>query len=264
MNTWEHIFDEIIHEINPQTLKTRSAKSNISFAKKYCKTMPPKLIATCLQSVQQALSFSVIHPDQKTKTILDILDALPFIFHLAHHTVTTATAAEERSATLCFLLTRALATEENIFDNGTTVIGQDHTPVEQAIRNGYITYRADQRSRQAAPQRVVASVNSIIPTLPLTFAQSDRLEEWFTRFDLWDAKVVAIVWCVAMVCSSDPGAQREGYFLYLLHLWAQRRDNQQTRRQHPVERFLSFSPKSDRWITLDAYETRYIKLYTHF
>lgn len=173
MNTWEHIFDKLTHEINPQTLKTKSAKSNISFAKKYCKTMPPKLITTCLQSIQQALSFSVI-PEQKTKTILDILDALPFILHLAHHTVTTATAAEERSATLCFLLTRALATEENILDNGTTVIGQDHTPVEQAIRNGYITYRADQRSRQAAPQRVVAAVNSIIPTLPLTFAQSDH------------------------------------------------------------------------------------------
>lgn len=70
MNTWEHIFDKLTHEINPQTLKTKSAKSNISFAKKYCKTMPPKLIATCLQSVQQALSFSVIHPDQKTKPYL--------------------------------------------------------------------------------------------------------------------------------------------------------------------------------------------------
>ena len=263
MNMWESTFDELTNEIDPKTLKTRSAKSNISFARKYCKTMPPRLIDTCLQSIQQALSFGIIHPEQKTKTILGILDALPFILHLAHQTVTTATAAGERSAQLCFLLTRALATEENIFDNGTTVIGHNHTTVEQAIRDGYTTYRADPRSRQIVPQRVVAAVNAAIPNTPLTFAQSDRLEDCFTRFDLWDAKVTAIVWCVAMVCSTDPGIQREGYFLYLLHLWAQRRDNQQTRKQHPVERFLSFTPRSSRWLTLDDYEKSYVKLYTH-
>lgn len=32
MNMWESTFDELTNEIDPKTLKTRSAKSNISFA----------------------------------------------------------------------------------------------------------------------------------------------------------------------------------------------------------------------------------------
>ena len=255
MSTWENTFDELTHEIDPKTLKTQLVKSNLSFARKYCQTIPPRLMETCLQSIQQALSFSIIHPEQKTKVVLDILDALPFTLHLAHQTVTTATAAEERSAQLCFLLTRALATEEDIFNTGATIITHENTAVEQAIRSGYATYRADHRSQQAVPQRVVAAVNASVPNTQLTFAHSDRLEEWFTRFELWDAKVVAIVWCVVMVCSSDPAAQREGYFRYLLHLWARRRESQQKRKQYPPRKFLTFTPLSQRWPTLEDYET---------
>ena len=189
MDTWENIFDEITHEIDTKTLKTRSVKSNLSFARKYCQTIAsPRLMATCLQSVQQALSFDVIHQDQKTRAVLSIIDALPFILHLSHQTVTTATAAEKRSAQLCFLLTRALATGEDIFNNGATSISHENTEVEQSIQDGYITYRADQRSRQTVPQRIVAAVNASVPNWEYlhTFARSDRLEEWFTRFNLWD------------------------------------------------------------------------------
>jgi hypothetical protein len=265
MDTWENIFDEITHEIDTKTLKTRSVKSNLSFARKYCQTIAsPRLMATCLQSVQQALSFDVIHQDQKTRAVLSIIDALPFILHLSHQTVTTATAAEKRSAQLCFLLTRALATGEDIFNNGATSISHENTEVEQSIQDGYITYRADQRSRQTVPQRIVAAVNASVPNWEYlhTFARSDRLEEWFTRFNLWDVEVIVIVWCVAMVCGNDPGLQREGYFLYLLYLWARRRENQQSRKQYPVKKFLAFTSVSERWPTLEDYETKYVKLYS--
>ena len=262
MNPWGNIFDEITHEIDPKTLKTQLVKSNLSFARKYCQTMPPRLMETCLRSVQQALSFGVIHPDQKTNVVLDILDALPFILHLAHQTVTTATAAEERSVQLCFLLTRALATEEDIL-NRVTAIRYENTAVEQAIRGGYAAYRADQRSQQTMPQRVVAAVNASVPNDQLTVAHSDRLEEWFTRFKLWDFEFVAIVWCVVMVCGNDPGLKREGYFLYMLHLLAYRERNQQSRKRYNVQAFLSFTPVSDRWMTLDDYETSFIKRYTY-
>ena len=262
MNPWGNIFDEITHEIDPKTLKTRAVKSNLSFARKYCRTMPELLIETCLESIQQALSFSAIHQDQNTRAVLGIMDTLPFVLYLAHQTVTTATATEERSAQLCFLLTRALATEEDIL-NRVTAIRYENTAVEQAIREGYAAYRADQRSQQTMPQRVVAAVNASIPNSPLTFDHSDRLEEWFTRFNLWDFEFVAIVWCVVMVFGNDPGLKREGYFLYMLHLLAYRERNQQSRKRYNVQAFLSFTPVSDRWVTLDDYETSFIKRYAY-
>lgn len=266
MSTWENTFDELTHEIDPKTLKTQLVKSNLSFARKYCRTMPELLMETCLESIQQALSFGAIHQEQKTRAILGIMDTLPFILHLANQTVTTATAAEKRSAQLCFLLTRALATEENIiFNTKAAVIGHENTEVEQAIRDGYTTYRADPRSQQTVPQRIVAAINASIPDwgYPHTFAHSDRLEEWFTRFNLWNAEVVAIVWCVAMVCGTDPDLQREGYFPYVLHLWAYRERNQQSRKHYDVKAFLSFTPVSERWVTLDDYETSFIKRYAY-
>ena len=113
------------------------------------------------------------------------------------------------------------------------------------------------------PQRVVAAVNASVPNDQLTVAHSDRLEEWFTRFNLWDFEFVAIVWCVVMVCGNDPGLKREGYFLYMLHLLAYRERNQQSRKRYNVQAFLSFTPVSDRWMTLDDYETSFIKRYTY-
>ena len=254
-NHWENTFEELVHEIDPKTLKTQAGKSVVGFARKYCKTMPPRLMETCLSSIRQALSLSTLRPDKKTKTILDILDTLPFILYLSHQTVTNATAAEKRSAQLCFLLTRALTVEENVFGNGlVTGTGKDRTAVEQSIREGYIAYRADRRSQQTVSQRIAAAVQAVIPYSPLTFAHSDRLEDWFTRFNLWDDQAIAIVWGVAIVCSSDPEVDRGGYFLYLIHLWARRQENQQSRKRYDVKSFLSFEPLSERWATLDDYE----------
>lgn len=264
MENWETRFNQVIASLDQRVLKTRRAKSVIGFTQKYLTSISNDIADTCITSISLASSSTLAPLEIRTDVILGVLDILPFIVYTTDE-VTVGLGAENRLAQLCFLLTKSLLTHENIFDNSLGLINEDFGFFSgENIRQAYLDYRRDPRSRQIEVQRIVAAVNSALGTEAVLHSEGDRLESWCTRYELWGYphNMSAVMWCLALVCNSTGTVRREGFFMHLNHLWAVRSENQKNRKKYTPDRLANFVPisGSNTYRTLEDYEEDWGKI----
>lgn len=264
MENWETRFNQVIESLDQRVLKTRRNKSVIGFTRKYLTSISNDIADTCIASISLASSHTLAPLEIRTNVILGVLDILPFIVYTVDE-VTVSSGGENRLARLCFLLTKALLTHENIFDNSLGLINEDFGFFSgENIRQTYLDYRRDPRSRQIEVQRIVAAVNSALGAEVVLHSEGDRLEGWCTRYELWGYphNMSAVMWCLALACNSTGTVRREGFFMYLNHLWAVRTENQKNRKKYTPDRLANFVPisGSNTYQALEDYEEDYVKI----
>lgn len=264
MENWDTHLSKVIESLDQKILKTRRAKSVIGFTKKYLASINKNLANTCVTSISLASSSALAPLEIRTDVILGVLDILPFIVYTVDE-VTVGLGAENRLARLCFLLTKALLTHENIFDNSLGLINEDFGFFSgDTIRQAYLDYRKDPRTRQIEVQRIVAAVNSALGAEAILHSEGDKLEGWCARYELWGYphNLSAVMWCLALACNSTGTVRREGFFMYLNHLWAVRTENQKNRKNYTPDRLANFVPisGSNTYQALEDYEEDYVKI----
>lgn len=252
---WEGCFESLLGTLDQGALRVKENKSAVGFARKYLASLNSRTAETCIRNINLADSTSTRGLEDRSEALIDILDSLPFIAS----TVQKITGCSEREQTLaatCFLLTKAVLGHETILYNASYV---DPSSDDYATRQAYQRYRLDPRSQQTSPQRIAAALNSAFGIEMISTSDSNQLEEWYTRWSLWDVYGPAVLWCLTLATDSNSTPRRDGAFLRILYFWVTRSNTQQTRKRWAPHKMNEFFESSD-YRTLEDYEKNYAAL----
>lgn len=136
----------------------------------------------------------------------------------------------------------------------------DPSSSDYETRHAYQRYRIDPRSRQTAPQRIAAAVNSAFGVEAVSLSDSTQLEEWYMRWNLWNTYGPAVLWCLTLATDSDNTPRRDGAFLRIFYFWVRRHKTQATRKEFAPHRMKEYF-ESSQCRTLEEYEKYYAPLY---
>lgn len=248
--------ESLLAALDQGALRVKENKSAVGFARKYLASLNPDIADACMRSIHLADSTSTRGLEDRSESLIDILDSLPFIVS----TVQKITSGNEREQTLaatCFLLTKAVLGHETIIYNASYA---DPCSDDYATHQAYQRYRLDPRSQQTAPQRVAAAINSAFGVEMVSLSDSNQLEDWYTWWNLWNIYGPAVLWCLTLATDSDNTPRRDGAFLRILYFWARRCNTQQTRKQCAPQRMEWFFDPS-MYKTFKDYEKEYAPLY---
>jgi hypothetical protein len=237
-------------------LRAKENKSAVGFTRKYLASLNPSIAEACLRSIHLADSVSTRGLEDRSESLIDTLDSLPFIVSTVEK-ITCDSRIEQTLVTTCFLLTKAMLGHETILSN---LSYMDPSSGDYATHQAYQRYRADPRSQQSAPQRIAAALNSAFGFEAVNPSDSTQLEEWCTRWNLWNTYGPAVLWCLTLATDSDNTPRRDGAFLRILCFWARRHNTQATRKQCAPHRIKDFF-ESSGYRTLEEYEKYYAPLY---
>lgn len=231
-------------------------KSAVGFTKKYLASLNPSIAEACVRSIHLADSVSTRGLEDRSESLIDILDSLPFVVSTVED-ITRGSRIEPTLAATCFLLTKAMLGQETMLHNASYI---DTSSSDYETRHAYQRYRTDPRSQQTAPQRIAAALNSAFGFEAVPPSDSTQLEEWCTRWNLWNIYGPAVLWCLTLATDSDNTPRRDGAFLRILCFWARRHNTQATRKQCAPHRIKDFF-ESSGYRTLEEYEKYYAPLY---
>lgn len=253
---WEECLEALLATLDQVVLRVKENKSAVGFARKYLASLNPNIADVCMRNIHLADSISTRGLEDRSESLIDILDALPFIVSTVQK-ITGGSELEQTLAATCFLLTKAVLGHETALQSASHV---DPSAGDYATHQAYQRYRLDPRSQQTAPQCIAAAVNSSFGVEVVSLIDSNQLEEWYMRWNLWNIYGPAVLWCLTLATDSENTPRRDGAFLRLLCFWARRHNTQATRKQcapHRMEEFF----KSSGYRTLEEYEKYYAPLY---
>lgn len=253
---WKECLESLLATLDQGALKVKENKSAVGFARKYLASLNPRTAEACVRSIHLADSASTQALEDRSESLIDILDSLPFIVSTVED-ITRGSRIEPTLAATCFLLTKAMLGHETMLHNASYL---DPSSSDYETRHAYQRYRIDPRSQQTVPQRVAAAVNSAFGVEVVSLSDSTQLEEWYTRWNLWNIYGPAVLWCLTLATDSDNTPRRDGAFLRLLCFWARRHNTQATRKQCAPHRMQEYF-ESSRYRTLEEYEKYYAPLY---
>lgn len=253
---WEECLEALLDTLDQGSLKVKENKSAVGFTRKYLASLNPNIADVCMRNIHLADSISTRGLDDRSESLIDILDSLPFIVSTVQE-ITSGNGWEQTLAPTCFLLTKAALGHETILHNASYA---DPSAGDYATHQAYQRYRMDPRSQQTAPQRVAAALNSAFGVEAVSLSDSSQLEEWYTRWNLWNIYGSAVLWCLTLATDSNNTPRRDGAFLRILYFWARRCNTQQTRKQCAPQRMEWFFDMS-MYKTFEDYEQEYAPLY---
>lgn len=253
---WGECLESLLGTLDQGALKVKENKSAVGFARKYLASLNPSVAEACVRNIHLADSVSTRGLEDRTESLIDILDSLPFIVSTVHE-ITGGSELEQTLVATCFLLTKAVLGYETILQSASYA---DPSSGDYATHQAYQRYRMDPRSQQTAPQRVAAAVNSAFGVEVVSLSDSSQLEDWYTWWNLWNIYGPAVLWCLTLATDSDNTPRRDGAFLRILYFWARRCNTQQTRKQCAPQRMEWFFDPS-MYKTFKDYEKEYAPLY---
>lgn len=153
---WGECLESLLATLDQGALKVKENKSAVGFARKYLASLNPRTAEACVRSIYLADSVSTRGLEERSESLIDILDSLPFIVSTVED-ITRGSRIEPTLAATCFLLTKAMLGHETMLHNASYL---DPSSSDYETRHAYQRYRIDPRSQQTAPQRVAAAVNS--------------------------------------------------------------------------------------------------------
>lgn len=253
---WEECLESLLSTLDQVTLRVKENKSAVGFTRKYLASLNPSVAEACVRNIHLADSVSTRGLEDRTESLIDILDSLPFIVSTVHE-ITGGSELEQTLVATCFLLTKAVLGYETILQSASYA---DPSSGDYATHPAYQWYRMDPRSQQTAPQRVAAAVNSAFGVEVVSLSDSNQLEDWYTSWNLWNIYGPAVLWCLTLATDSNNTPRRDGAFLRILYFWARRCNTQQTRKQCAPQRMEWFFDTS-MYKTFEDYEKEYAPLY---
>lgn len=253
---WEECLESLLSTLDQVALRVKENKSAVGFTKKYLASLNPSIAEACVRSIHLADSASTRGLEDRSESLIDILDSLPFIVSTVED-ITRGSRIEPTLAATCFLLTKAMLGHETMLHNASYL---DPSSSDYETRHAYQRYRMDPRSQQTAPQRIAAAVNSAFGVEVVSLSDSNQLEDWYTWWNLWNIYGPAVLWCLTLATDSNNTPRRDGAFLRILYFWARRCNTQQTRKQCAPQRMEWFFDTS-MYKTFEDYEKEYAPLY---
>ena len=173
---WGECLESLLGTLDQGALKVKENKSAVGFARKYLASLNPSVAEACVRNIHLADSVSTRGLEDRTESLIDILDSLPFIVSTVHE-ITGGSELEQTLVATCFLLTKAVLGYETILQSASYA---DPSSGDYATHQAYQRYRMDPRSQQTAPQRVAAAVNSAFGVEVVSLSDSSQLEDWYT------------------------------------------------------------------------------------
>lgn len=253
---WEECLESLLSTLDQVALRVKENKSAVGFTRKYLAFLNPRTAEACVRSIHLADSVSARGLEDRSESLIDILDSLPFIVSTVED-ITRGSRIEPTLAATCFLLTKAMLGHETILQSASYA---DPSSGDYTTHQAYQRYRMDPRSQQTAPQRVAAALNSAFGIEVVSLSDSSQLEEWYTRWNLWNIYGSAVLWCLTLATDSNNTTRRDGAFLRILYFWVRRCNTQQTRKQCAPQRMEWFFDTS-MYRTFEDYEKEYAPLY---
>lgn len=221
--------ESLLSTLDQVVLRVKENKSAVGFTKKYLASLNPSVAEACVRSIHLADSVSTRGLEDRSESLIDILDSLPFIVSTVQK-ITSGSELEQTLAAACFLLTKAVLGHETILQSASYT---DPSSGDYATHQAYQRYRMDPRSQQTAPQRIAAALNSAFEVEAVPPSDSTQLEEWYTRWNLWNIYGPAILWCLTLATDSNNTPRRDGAFLKILCFWARRHNTKQPANSAP-------------------------------
>lgn len=253
---WEECLESLLSTLDQGALRVKENKSAVGFTRKYLASLNPRTAEACVRSIHLADSVSTRGLEDRSESLIDILDSLPFIVSSVED-ITRGNRIEPTLAATCFLLTKAMLGHETMLHNASYL---DPSSSDYETRHAYQRYRIDPRSQQTAPQRIAAAVNSAFGAEILSTGDSNQLEEWYMRWNLWNTYGSAVLWCLTLATDSDNTPRRDGAFLRIFYFWVRRHNTQATRKEFAPHRMQEYF-ESSQCRTLKEYEKYYAPLY---
>lgn len=205
--------ESLLGTLDQVTLRVKENKSAVGFTRKYLASLNPSTAEACVRSIHLADSASTRGLKNRSESLISILDSLPFIVSTVEE-ITSGSRMEQTLEATCFLLTKAmLGHEETMLHNASYV---ELSSADYATHQAYMRYRMDPRSQQTAPQRIAAALNSAFGFEAVSLSDSNQLEEWYTRWNLWNIYGPAVLWCLTLATDSNNTPRRDGAFLRIL------------------------------------------------
>lgn len=248
--------ESLLGTLDQVALRAKENKSAVGFTRKYLASLNPNIADACVRNIHLADSTSMRGLDDRSESLIDILDSLPFIVSTAQE-ITGGSELGQTLAATCFLLTKAVLGHETALQSASYA---DPNSGDYATHQAYQRYRLDPRSQQTAPQRIAAAVNSAFGVEILSTGDSNQLEEWYTRWNLWNTYGPAVLWCLTLATDSDNTPKRDGAFLRIFYFWVRRHNTQATRKEFAPHRIQEYF-ESSQCRTLEEYEKYYTPLY---
>ncbi len=243
---WEECLESLLGTLDQGALKVKENKSAVGFTRKYLASLNPSVADACMRNIHLADSISTRGLEDRSESLIDILDSLPFIVSTVQK-ITGGSEREQALAAACFLLTKAVLGHETILQSASYA---DPSSGDYATHQAYQRYRLDPRSQQTAPQRIAAALNSAFGVEVVSLSDSNQLDEWYTRWNLWNIYGPAVLWCLTLVTDSDNTPRRDGAFLRILCFWGRRHNTQATRKECAPHRMQKFF-ESSKYRTLE-------------
>lgn len=253
---WEECLEALLATLDQVALRVKENKSAVRFARKYLASLKPNIADACMRNIHLADSISTRGLEDRSESLIDILDSLPFIVSTVQK-ITGGSELEQTLTVTCFLLTKAVLGHETALQSASYA---DPSSGDYATHQAYQRYQFDPRSQQTAPQRVAVALNSAFGVEVVSLSDSNQLEEWYTRWNLWNVYGPAVLWCLTLATDSDNTPRRDGAFLRILYFWARRCNTQQNRKQCAPQRMEWFFDTS-MYKTFKDYEQEYAPLY---
>lgn len=254
---WEECLESLPATLDQGALKVKENKSAVGFTRKYLASLKPNIANVCMRNIHLADSISTQGLEDRTESLIDILDSLPFIVSTVQKITGGSELEQQTLAATCFLLTKAVLGHETILHSASYA---DPSSGDYATHQAYQRYRIDPRSQQTAPQRVAAALNSAFGVEAVNPSDSTQLEEWHTRWNLWNTYGPAVLWCLTLATDRDNTPRRDGAFLRIFYFWVRRHNTQATRKEFAPHRMKEYFESSQRR-TLEEYEKYYAPLY---
>lgn len=103
---WEECLESLLNTLDQVTLRVKENKSAVGFTKKYLASLNPSTAEACVWSIHLADLVSTRGLEDRSESLIDILDSLPFIVSTVQK-ITSGSELEQTLAAACFLLTKA-------------------------------------------------------------------------------------------------------------------------------------------------------------
>lgn len=113
---WKECLESLLATLDQGALKVKENKSAVGFARKYLASLNPRTAEACVRSIHLADSISTQALEDRSESLIDILDSLPFIVSTVED-ITRGSRIEPTLAATCFLLTKAMLGHETMLHN---------------------------------------------------------------------------------------------------------------------------------------------------
>ena len=146
---WEDCLDSLLGTLDQSALRAKENKSAVGFTRKYLASLNPSIAEACLRSIHLADSVSTRGLEDRSESLIDTLDSLPFIVSTVEK-ITCDSRIEQTLVTTCFLLTKAMLGHETILSNLSTWIPRQATTQPTKPTNGTGQTLGHNRPRRSA------------------------------------------------------------------------------------------------------------------